>query len=127
MVSIFTTAITELLLNHIKPDYSFAFRIFASTDNDPDVMRMVTQAIKNWNYNRWEINQSRYFRATAELIKHQQPEELVISLDEEIDESIDESLVHFLYSAANSDYNGKLNIVLRSPNSCVNCINEKQY
>jgi len=50
-VAIFSKAISELLRDYIEPDYDFAFRIFASTDNNSAVKDMVILGIRNWNWN----------------------------------------------------------------------------
>ena len=115
-VSLYSEAISKLLRDYITPDYSFAFRVFASTDNDPIVREMVTRGIRNWSWDRWEINHTRYFKATSELIEEHQPKELRITLNEDLDEVKDKALTDFLYVAKAINIS-KLRLRLRSSNS----------
>jgi len=98
------------------PDYSFAFRVFASTDNDPNVREMVTRGIRNWSWDRWEICHTRYLKAMSELIEEHQPKELRITLNEDLDEVKDKALTNFLYVAKTKNI-GQLRLRVRSSNS----------
>jgi len=112
----FSKAISELLREYIKPDYGFAFSLFASTNNDPDVKEMVTRGIRNWDSNRWIINQVRYLKAMADLIEQQQPNVLHIISDEDLDDDKDAILTNFMHNA-DAHYKGELHISLKYSNS----------